>query len=330
METVNIIQFCVFAPLVLFCIGVVGWIAARLFKKETLGNACKCLLSWLTLFFLFPYLAQKAGFIKNKVVGWIIALIAPPLLVLYCLVYGLSTMDNPLPYEKLQFTSKEEIEAITEISNFPEYEYLNNVHDGWNGVTYTRNLFKNENDVNTLLNILKSKIDDEENIYWHKDSLYNKEDREFFGCDEVYICDRGWDSLYVVPPTNIESYDIHVRVVVGKKGFTVKPESCYTGGIHEYAIPDSLYNLTGVRFPKYKIVNCCFHDMFVDWAWDATMKLDNYPSKEFIRDIEKADHWQKKDDGTYEFAMSDRKGDLWERMCVDPKSKIVTISYSTH
>lgn len=330
MDPANIILFCIFAPLVLFCIGVISLIVAHFFKIETLGNASKCLLSWLTLFFLFPYLAQKSGFIKNKVVGWIIALIAPPLLVLYCLVYGLSTMDNPLPYEKLLFTAKEEIEAITDVSDFPEYEYLNNVHDGWNGVTYTRNLFKNEKDVNTLLSKLALKLDDKENVYWHKDSLRSEADKEFFGCDEVYICDRGWDSLYVAAPTNIDSYYTQVRVVIGKKGFTVKPESCYTGGIDEYANPDSLYKLTGVRFPKYKIVNCSYHDMFVDWAWDATMKLENYPSKEFIRDIEKAKHWRKKDDGTYEFNMDDRKGDLWENLYVDPKSKIVTISYSTH
>lgn len=37
-----------------------------------------------------------------------------------------------------------------------------------------------------------------------------------------------------------------------------------------------------------------------------------------------------KDDGTYEFSTDDGKGDLWEKLCADPKSKIVTISYSTH
>lgn len=325
-----VLKIFLITPFVLFCLGTFLWILAHVIKNEKLVFGSKCLLSWLTLFFLFPGIAKKAGFINNKKMGWILALLAPPLLGLYWMIYGLATLNSPLPFDELQFTSHEDIVAITEISNFPEFDYLNNVHDGSTGVTYTRNLFKNEDCVNTLFSELNSKVDDKENIYWHKDSLRSEEDKEFFGCDEVYICDRGWDSIYVVPPTNIDSYCTQVRVVIGKKGFTVKPESCYTGGIDEYAIPDSLYNLTGVRFPKYKIVNCSFHDMFVDWAWEATMKLDNYPSKEFIKDIEKANHWQKKDDGTYEFTMDDRKGDLWERMCVDPKSKIVTISYSTH
>ena len=52
-------DFCLYASLVLFCIGVVGWIVSLFIDSEKLGDICKCLMSWLTYFFFFPRLAKK-------------------------------------------------------------------------------------------------------------------------------------------------------------------------------------------------------------------------------------------------------------------------------
>lgn len=323
----DIFNFCVFAPLVLFCVGVVGWIISFFIDSQKLGDICKCLMAWLTIFFFFPGLAKEAGIVKNKLVGWLIALFAPPLLVFYALIYGISTMDDPLPYNNLPFTSRGEIAAITEIPNFPEFEYIDNSRDAWSGNISIDYRFKNKKDVVNLLNELHRKVNDSENVYWEKDTLSTKDDKEFFGCNEVYVYHRGWDSLYVIRPENVNDYDVQVKIIIGKKRFIVKPEPHDSFWLEDNLTPDKLYKTTGVKFPNYDVVNYIFYDGR-EYSCDAVIKLKHSPSKTFLKAIEKAKHWEMQKDGTYTFSLDDGGG--WLDICVKSKSKIVTIRYSTY
>lgn len=328
MDWLNFFEFCFFAPLVLFCFGVVGWIVSLFNDNKKVGDICKCLMAWLTLFFCFPRLARKAGFVKNKLVGWLIALFAPPLLVFYALIYGLSTMDDPLPYDKLPYTSRGEIAAITEIPNFPEFEYIDNSYDGWLGmVTCINYHFKSEDDALNLLQELKRRCGDKENIYWAKDTLSTTEDKEFFGCTEVYVYHRGWDSLYVTRPPKVADYEAQVKIIIGKKGFIVKPEPTGSFWLEDHVTPDKLYKITGVKFPDYEVVNYIFY-YGREYSCDAVIKLKHFPSKTFLKAIEKAKHWEKEKNGTYTFGLDNVDASLG--ICVNPKSKIITISYSTY
>ena len=45
-------------------------LGAAAFHKEKIVNICFCILSWMTLFFLFPYVAKKYNVIKEK---WVAA-----------------------------------------------------------------------------------------------------------------------------------------------------------------------------------------------------------------------------------------------------------------
>lgn len=316
------------SPFIGFSLGLLTLIVNKLiFKKEIIGNIAVCLILWSTFSIFMPSKAEKYGLLK-KLYGWIITLLSPAAIFTYAAMYFLCTFNSPLPYDKLHVFSNHELTAMMETDYFPEFEYEDNVHDSWNGETVVRYKFKNENDTQRLFDILDKKRNGSDNIYICKRHVA-EEDRDYFGCDSVYVYQRGFfDNIN--PTTKIVERDqSSILIAIGRKRFTVKEGYCYLFYIEDYANPDSLRQLTGVRFPEYKFVNCDFEDYFEDKAWGATIKLKDKPSKQFIRSIENAENWQKNEDGTYIFQLMDRKGDLFEAITVDPNSQYVNISVST-
>jgi len=322
------IIICFITPMVLFALGIAGIIVGHFMKRETMKNLGKCLATWTTLFFLLPVIAKRAGFINNILVGWIVALLAPPLFVLYGLVYGLWAINQPLPYDELRFTSHDEIAAITEIPDFPQFKYVRNSHDGWDGTTTTWNEFTDSIEVARLFAHLDSIVGDKDNIYWSRDTLFNddlKTVKEVF-----YIYNRGWDGEYVKCPKGIKDSLTQVSMQVYHDGFIITPEPYWTGGIEDYANPGTLNKITGVDFPSLEFVNAQFNDYFVDAGWNATAKMKYEPSTKFISELKSADNWTEQKDGTFTFHLVDRDGDLYEDITVDPDSRFVKFSRSTH
>ena len=309
---------------------IVAMIIFKLLHKDFVVKISKCVLWWIICPILLPSKAKKLGVIHKSVYGWMLVLLSPIAILVYILFAFFINFNKPLPYDKLPYTSHEDIAAITEIADFPEFEYVTNTKDDFGGVNYTENRFKNEKDVEQLFLKIESKLIDKENIFWSKDTLQTNEDKEYFGSDIIYICERGWDTLYTNAPKGIKEVG-QVQIIIGKKSFTLKDEICVCWDLDYYSNADSLSKLTGIQFPQYKIVNLNYCNAFIDPGWDATLKLDKKPSKAFIQSIQKANHWKKQDDGTYHFHMSDRGGgDLWEDIVIDPKSRIVKLSVSTH
>lgn len=319
-----------FFTFILAVLPIVAMKIFRLLHKNFAAKVSECVLWWIIGPILLPSKAKKLGVIRKSVYGWLLVLLSPIAIFTYILFAFFIDFNKPLPYDKLPYTSHEDIVAITEIADFPEFEYITNTRDDFEGINYTENRFKNEKDVEKLFLEIESKLIEKEKIFWSKDSLSTNEDKEFFGSDIVYICKRGWDTLYTTVPKGIEE-EGQVRIVIGKKTFTLKDEACICWNLDYYSNADSLSKLTGVQFPKYEIVNLYYFKAFIDHSWDAILKLDKKPSKAFIQSIQKNNHWKKQDDGTYHFHMSDRGGrNLWEDITIDPKSRIVKLSVSTY
>lgn len=305
-------------------------VVARVLTNKKIANIVECVLWWMTVSVVFPFRAKSLGIIHKKIYSWLLILISPAAIITYIAVYVIVTFNTPLPYDKLLFTSREEIAAITEIEDFPEFEYINNDRDDWDGITWTRNKFKNEDDSKLLIEKIERKLSEEENYLWYKDDLIESE-KEFFGGDGVYVLDRGWlDTSYMECPKGIKEKWTQVRIAIGEKAFVVRNAGCFPWDLGYYSNPDSLSKLTEVKIPDYKFVNFRYSVVGPDSGWSALMELEKKPSKAFLQSIGKSEKWKKLDDGRYEFYSEDRKGHLWEYLYVDPKSKFVKLIVDAH
>lgn len=312
----------------IFALALVIFIASKLMHKSFVSHISECFLWWITFSFVLPFRAKKLGLITKYLYGWMLTLTSPPALLIYYIVYSLSTINDPLPYNRLQFTSHDDIAAITKIPNFPEFEYQTNIHNGLDCTTTIKYVFKDKEQVDQLFRYLDSEVSSEDNIYWKKDTV-NSHDISFYGVGAIYNFKRGWDSLYVKRPKDIDCNDTQVRIVIGRKGFTVSSDICWTGSLDKYAVPDSLETLTGVKFPPFEFVNKSFTDNFQDYSCDVTIRMAHKPSDEMIRAMEKGDNWTELTDGTYSFRLDNQKSFV-EFVNINPNSRIATITYETY
>ena len=101
-------------------------LGAAALHNEKIVNFCICILTWLTLFFLFPYVARKYNVIKEKWVAILIMLVSPALLVTGYIIATEVVGISPYRYKELKFTNKHDIISLTGITDFPDYEYHNN------------------------------------------------------------------------------------------------------------------------------------------------------------------------------------------------------------
>lgn len=330
MESIDLFVLLVTCiPLTIFCLVLIALIISNIIDKPLVSKICECILWWMTFSFILPGRAKKFGLLPNRLYGWLLALLSPPALATYGILFVMIFCNKPLSYEELKLTSRNEISKITDISNFPDFEYQSNKHYSWDGTTRIFYHFTDEKAATKLLTHIDSIIGSEDNIYWRKDSLYSKEDKDFFGSDYVYTCERGWDSLYVKGPKGIDNYS-QVIINLQKKGFSMIFSSCVLWGLEDYAIPDSLNKLTGVKFPPLEFVNGKFEDYFVDSGWEATAKMENKPSKLFLNSLKNAKYWEESYDGKYSFHLIDRKSNFWEDIVVDPNSRYIKFSRASY
>lgn len=322
----------IYISAIVFILVLITFIISKFKNKHLIANVSECAIWWLSISVILPFRAKKLGLITKNIYGWILTLISPAAIITYLFIYSIVTFNSPRSFDELPFTSRDDIALITEISDFPEFEYINNSVDDWYSIIYTRNKFKDEDKVAELFKTIEIKLNNKDNIYWYKDTLSFAEDKDFFGGNFIYIFRRGWDSQYVEAPKGIEQNNTDVEILIGNKAFLIKTEGCYPWDMEFYSCPDSLSSIVGITFPKYKIINLKYYGESIDPSWDAVLELDKKPSKTFIRSIKKADNWERLIDGRYHIHISDRagKGDLWEDITIDPQSKFVHLSVSTH
>lgn len=301
-----------------FGFGILVLIIAKLMHKERVVDITTCCWLWVIFPFILPHKAKKKGLISKQIYSWILVLVSPAFILLYVGLWLGSTATDTLSYEELLFTSREEIAAITEIENFPEFEYVDNFRDNWDGATNIEYRFTDSTQVNNLFKEIKLKLKDKENIFWSNGG----------------ICERGWDTQYTKSPQGFknDSTAYQVKVDIDMESFTITYKRCYAWDLEYYSNRDSLSALTEVDFPKYEIIDLSYNGDGIDSYWNAKLKLDKKPSTAFIQSLRKSEDWEKMDDGRYSFFFLNREGqgDLMETIIVDPKSRIVELSVCTH
>jgi hypothetical protein len=313
---------------------VILLIVARAKRWKKYGDIAECAVWWHTFSFMLPYKAKKMGVISNKIWAWLLVLISPLAWIVYTIIFLCIlavNLNKPLEYDELPFKTKEDMCALTGFEEFPEFEYMGNSKDGWDGIVWTEFRFSDEKSAEVLMQQIEAELKNEDNIFWSKDSLRKEEDKKFFGCEVVYVIERGWDSIYIEGAQEMKEKFTQVRMCIGEKGFALRHMRNWGGNLDYYSNVDSLSALTGVAFPEYKMVNLGYNNYFVDSGWRATLKLNTKPSKTFINAIKNSPNWEQTEDGCYHFHQSDRSGqDLWEDIIVNPKNKVVHLSVSNH
>ncbi len=317
-------------PLLFCAIIVIIMLIAAIMHKRDMVNVCICILTWMTVFFLFPYMARKYNVIKEKWVTFLLMLVSPAVLATIYIV-GVDCLGvlSPYRYNELKFTSKDDIVSLTGLHNFPEYEYHNNSYASWSGTHTVRFLFKEEPQASFYAE-LDSLRKGKDNVYWSSDSLEHESDRKFFGSDHIYIYSHGWDGKYIIPPSEDMPKNVALHFFIGKRGFVCRYQEYANNPLDKFGNQDSISAITGVQFPAYKNVNCDYMDIGPDWGEDWTILLDEKPSKDFIRQIKASPNWTPlaNKPGCYEYSKTIEYKSI-ESIIVDENSRVVKANYGT-
>lgn len=320
----NFLFWWFWLPLSLFSIGLISYIVARLMHKEKISNVCLCFVSWMTLSFLFPTLAKKKGIIKSWWFAILLMLVSPAAIATYYVIATLGFGISTYRLKDLKFTDEQSIMSLTGVLAIPEYEYLNNSYDYWDGIHYVRYVFKDELNIG-FFQELDSLRKQKDNLFWSLDTLSFDKDKQFYGSDSVYVFSRGWDGIFIKAPVSEMPENVDIEIVFGKKGFICKYSEFNNRSFDRLGNRDSISALTGVQFPSYKNVNCHFIPCGPDWTEDWVIQLDELPNKEFIRQIKSSPNWERLKDGSYKFE-KEHPGQLFETIYIKEGSKIVNAS----
>ncbi len=311
-------------PLSLFLIGLISYVVAKLMHKKKIANISLCFMSWMTLSFLFPSMAKKNGVIKSWWLAILLMLVSPAAIATYYVVATLGFGISTYRHKELKFTDEQSIVSLTGLRSIPEYEYLNNSYDYWDGIHYVRYKFKEEPNTSFFQEIEELRKQ-KDNLFWSLDTLSFDTDKHFYGSDSVYIFSRGWDGVFIKAPISDVPENVDVKIVFGKKGFICKYSEYNNRSFDRLGNRDSISNLTGVQFPSYKNVDCHFNPCGPDWSEDWVILFDELPSKEFIRHIKASPNWEQLKDGSYKFE-KEHPGQLFETIYIREGSKIVNAS----
>ena len=305
---------------ILATISIIALIVSKLMHKDSVAKVSECVLWWSLFPFVLPFRARKLGIIRKSIYIWLLTLLSPFVAIIMFIVTIHIKMNLP------DITHKEVV-AITEIADFPEFEYRHYYSIPLGMTLYEGYCFKNEEDVERFFEKIDSLIADGENTFWSKDTLRHIENIEYYGSEIVYTYNRSWDSMYIEETKEVKVPRI-ARITIGKDVFDFAERHCSKWDIDYYSNVNILSLLTGVEFPQYTIVNIDCNDYdFMRHTWCATLKLDEKLSDELVQTIQKDEKWEKLNNGTYIFCVEDRDGqDLWECVTIDPNSDIAKLN----
>ena len=300
-------------------LATISLIASKLMHKDFAAKVSECILWWGLFPILLPFRAKKLKVISKDVYAWTLALLSPLIVSIVLVVAMHIKLHRPS-------ITREEIVAITEIADFPEFEY--HCYSTLLGMVLSEGYcFKNDEDVERLFEKIDSLIADDANSFWSKDTLTSIENIEYYGSEIVYTYNRSWDSMYIKEAKDVKVPRI-ARITIGKDVFTFAERHCSKWNLDYYSNVDNLRLLTGVEIPQYTVVNIDYNDyFFMLHTWCATLKLDEKLSDELVQTIQKDEKWHKPNNGTYTFCVEDREGqDLWECVTIDPNSNIAKLN----
>ena len=315
-----------FMCIITFVVSLIVLLVAKARKNKRIANIAECVMWWVTISFVLPFRAKKTGLIKKQIYSWFLTLFSPlswyTCLILF-LIMVLNDHSIKLNYEDLPVKTHHDIGLLTEISNFPEVEYLDNSSISKQASISFK--FKNQEEVEELMSKLEKEALKGENIFWSKDSLHNEEKKELYGCDPVYRMTRGWDTLYVQGPTGVKENNVQVEITIGRKEINlIYSTNCAPEYLDFYSNCDSLSALFGVKFPKYKIGNLWYSESSDTKICDATLVLENKPNKSFINSIKSNPDWAEDNNGRYYTYKHDKSGKYYlEFVCIDPNSRLI-------
>ncbi len=306
---------------------------AMLLRKQNTINICICFLTWMTLSFFFPTLAERKNVLKNTWLSIMLMLISPAAIATYYFIgtdfLGIWTSRTCRLY-KMTFISKEDILNITELSSFPDFEYESNSCEIMSGIHTVRFEFIDE-PPESFFNEIDSLLNDEDNVYWSKNDSYFSFSGSRRIPDYMYTYNRGWDGKYMKFPLEHMSEDVALSIFIGDKGFVCRYYEYTNVPLDMLGNRDSISILSGVQFPAYENKNCCNYEVGPDYEEEWTILLEQKPSKKFIQQIKQSPNWTplENNPGYYEFS-HEIPMKSYEKIVVNENSRVVKAVHDTY
>ena len=290
-------------------------------------NIILCILSWLTISIVFPFIAKKYGLIKKRWLRILLTLISPAAIITYLLIIFFVLLGKDADFKKddLPFKTKEEFSLLTETKDFPDFNFKSCWRDVLEGTVHANYSF-NEKISSAFVEEIKKKCADKNNIYWSAYSTSSSAEHESF------VFSRGWSVDYMRKPKDDFPDDISVTLSINEDGFSASYEMWQPYRFEGYSTPSEISERIGINFPSFEIVNYQWHRVGPDdWA-TMTILLNRLPSSSFLRDLET--HFGKNDDGSYSWGdeLRDEEGiPKYSRgITITPGSRIVTLDYNSY
>ena len=288
----------------------------------------------MTISLVFPFQAKKRGVIKQQWLRIVLTLISPAAILTYLTLFFLIPFfvaigkDAKIDKDDLPFKTREDFVLLTEIKEFPQFEYKNCWKDPLEGTVFANYTFLNEQ-TDSFFSELSRKCLETENVFWNTTSSTSKTAHG----ENKYCFTRGWDNRYMNKPDDSFPDHVTVKLSVDEKGFSVSYDYSSLFRFKGYSTPEELKEKTGVTFPSFEIISYEWHPYGPDDFASMVLRLNKKPGASFINQIKA--QWGKDPDGNYTWIDEMRDDDsgafVWTRsITVKPDSRIVTMEFNSY
>ena len=288
-------------------------------NKENVKKALHilaCILCWLTVSVLFPYLANRWNLIKHRWMSILLTLVSPAALLTYLFILFLfDSGEYSIGREETKFRRREEIVALTGFTDLPRYAFVSATGNDWTRITRVRYTYT-EPLSDSALNYLKG-------VYGSHWNTVEHSDLAFMGkrCPRYH---RGWFSGVVEKPSPALPDNMFVSITFGREGFEIEYHPNDTFYFEGWMNPKDLKWKTKVDFPAFEVTD---YELRYDGSAFLAIRFLEDPDEQFYGQLKSSPSWEE-NAGDYTFDMQLGKYSGWTYMfSVDKYSPIATLVY---
>ena len=277
-----------------------------------------CLLCWLTMSIVFPFLAKRWGITRQRWLRILLTLVSPAALLTYLFIIFLADSgDYSVDPEKTEFRKRNEIVALTGFTDLPGFTFVSATSNDWTRVTRARYAYE---DWGTLSDSAGGFL---QNIYGDFWDTVEPADTSLLGkrCPRY---SHGWFSGVVDKPSDTLPDDTHVSITFGREGFEVVYHPNDSFFFEGWMSPEDLKRKTGADFPAFEAFD---YELRYDESAFLAIRFLEDPDDRFYSQFKSSLSWEESA-GDYTFKMQIGKYSDWlYRISVDKNSPTATLCY---
>ena len=277
-----------------------------------------CLLCWLTVSVVFPFLAKRWGIIRQRWLRILLTLVSPAALLTYLFIIFLADSgDYSVDPDKTEFRKRDEIVALTGFTDLPGFTFVSATCNDWTRVTRARYAYY---DRGSLSDSARGFLN---NIYGEFWDTVEPADTSFLGkrCPRY---SHGWFSGVVDKPSDTLPDDTYVSITFGREGFEVVYHPNDSFFFEGWMSPEDLKRKTRVDFPAFEAFD---YELRYDGSAYLAIRFLEDPGDGFYGQLRSSSRWDE-NDGDYTLNMKLGQHSGWSYgFSVDKYSPTATLRY---